>query len=239
MKEVIGIIQPNYIPWRGYFDFINDVDSFVFLDDVQYTPRDWRNRNRIKLLNGSCTWLSVPVVGGRNQLICDVLIDAQQNWQHKHLEAIRHNYGKTPYFDQYFPEIAKLLAETPPRLSDLDIMLTQKISRWLGLKRKFLRASSLGTDGTKDDKLIAIVKSISGTHYLSGPAARDYIQPDRWRKAGVEVAFKDYSGYPEYPQISEPFESSVSVLDLLFAKGPEAPDYIWGHFRSRCIQRPE
>ena len=78
--KTIGIIQPNYIPWRGYFDFINEVDVFVFLDDVQFTRRDWRTRNKIRMPNGETFWLTVPVTGPRDQLICDVRIDNSQKW---------------------------------------------------------------------------------------------------------------------------------------------------------------
>src|SRR4051812_8539945 len=109
MASTVAIIQPNYIPWKGYFDIIHDVDKFIFLDDVQYTVRDWRNRNKIKLADGTTSWLSVPTRGGRNQRICDVAIDNTQDWKRKHQEAIRHSYGKTPFFGKYFPGLCEAL----------------------------------------------------------------------------------------------------------------------------------
>src|SRR5579875_99675 len=97
--RTVAIIQSSYIPWKGYFDIINDVDEFIFLDDVQYTVRDWRTRNRIKTANGSM-WLTVPAGSNRNRLICDVTIE-DSSWQKRHWQTIRHNYSRAPYFREY------------------------------------------------------------------------------------------------------------------------------------------
>ena len=228
----IAIIQPSYIPWRGYFDFIHEVDVFVFLDDVQHTARDWRNRNRIKTRDGKTLWLTVPILGGRNQLISNVLIDNTQQWQRKHLGALHHNYSKTPHFERYYEDLKNVYDESSGSLSELDIALTRLISGWLGIDTEFAVSSMLDVGGSKDHRLLQLVEKLEGTSYLSGPAAKAYIQPDLWENAGIELEYKDYSGFPVYPQISEPFEGQVTILDLLFMKGPDAPDYIWGKFRT-------
>lgn len=230
----VAIIQPSYIPWRGFFDIIQAVDVFVFLDDVQYTVRDWRNRNRIKTQQGPSIWLSVPTKGGRDQRIVDVEIDDSQDWRRKHLASLRHSYGRTVFFEKYFPGISEILLTGPARLSEMDIALTRQICTWLGIERRFARSSELNPTGSKDDRLIDLVRKMDGDFYLSGPAARDYIQPEKFEQAQIQLAYHDYSGYPEYPQISSPFDPAVSVLDLLFAVGPEAPDYIWGSRRVRA-----
>ncbi len=227
----VGIIQPNYIPWRGFFDFVHEVDVFVFLDDVQYTPRDWRNRNRVRARDGKSLWLTVPVLGGRNQLIKDVIIDNEQKWQLKHLSTIENNYSGAPFFREYYDVLERVIGQDWLDLCSFDVELTKLISRWLGIETKFILSSSLGIVGTKDRKLIEIVKSVGGDYYLSGPAAKAYIQDTMWSEAGIELAYKDYSGYPTYRQISEPFDPAVSVLDLLFMKGPSAPEWIWGEQR--------
>jgi hypothetical protein len=227
----VAIIQPSYIPWRGFFDVIHAVDVFIFLDDVQYTVRDWRNRNRIKTHQGDSIWLSIPVRGGRNQRIADVEIDDSQEWRRRHLEAIRHSYGRCRFFGEYFPGLTEALEGGPSRLADLDIQLTHRICAWLGCERRFHRSSELAPSGTKDDRLIDLVRKVEGDFYLSGPAARDYIQPEKFRDAGIELAYQDYGGYPVYDQISAPFDPQVTVLDLLFSVGSEAGDYIWGKRR--------
>jgi hypothetical protein len=229
----VGIIQPSYLPWRGFFDFVHEVDVFVFLDDVQYTVRDWRNRNRIKTRDGSAIWLTVPVLGGRNQLIRDAKIDNAQPWVRKHLQAIERSYGRTAHFGEYFEALSAIYRRGFDLLSDLDIALTKALCDWLGVKRELVVASSLDCPGTKDEKLLAIVQRLGGSVYVSGPSAAAYLRPEIWRAAGVDLVYKDYSGYPEYPQISHPFEPSVSVLDTLFMLGASAPDYIWGRHRRR------
>jgi hypothetical protein len=233
----VAIVQPSYLPWKGYFDLIHEVDTFIFLDDVQHTVRDWRTRNRIKTRAGRTQWLTVPVLGGRNQRICDVHIDQASSWAHKHAEAIRHSYARTPHFGDYFPELSARLQSGPARLSDFDVALTRLVAGWLGLDRRFVLASDLAASGARDVRLIDLIHKVGGTSYLSGPSARAYIDPEKFARAGIELAFIDYSGYPEYPQVGSPFEHAVTVVDLLFAVGPEAPHYIWGARRLRAAGR--
>jgi hypothetical protein len=233
----VAIVQPSYLPWKGFFDIIFQVDCFVFLDDVQYTVRDWRSRNKIKQRDGSTRWITVPVLGGRNQRIADVKIDRSQPWERKHLEALRHAYAQTPFFDRYFSTLSDILRSGETSLSRLDATLTRAICAWLGLDRRFVFASELAASGSKDDHLIEIVKKVGGTAYLSGPSARDYIRPGRFAEEGIALSYVDYSGYPEYTQTSAPFVHAVTVLDLLFAVGPEAPDYIWGARRLRSAKK--
>jgi hypothetical protein len=227
----VGIIQPTFLPWRGFFDFIHEVDVFVFLDDVQYTVRDWRNRNRIRTVDGKVVWLTVPIVGGRNQLIKDVKIDNSQPWKRKHLGTIEHSYGRAENFREYFDILSAVYETGFDSLAELDIALTKALCQCLGINTEFFVSSTLDSTGVKDDKLLQIVKQLGGDAYVSGPSAAAYIRPELWQSADVELKYKDYSGYPEYPQIAQPFEPAVSVVDLLFMVGRRAPDYIWGRYR--------
>jgi hypothetical protein len=222
-----AILQPCYIPWKGVFDLMKDVDVFVYLDDVQYTTRDWRNRNKLKYPDGQSRWLTVPVRDGREAKICDVRVNDQEPWRSRHCQTLRHLYGKTPFFGTYFPEIEAILEDHRiTLLADLDIRLTGLIASWLDIESTFHRSSDLGVEGTRDAHLIAICQAIGATSYLSGPSARSYIVPDRFAAAGIALDYKTYGPYPTYPQISEPFEHAVSVLDLLFMKGPESSQWI-------------
>lgn len=225
MKKV-AIIQSNYMPWKGYFDIIHDVDVFVFLDDVQMTKRDWRTRNKIKTPKGT-EWLTVPVSGGRDQLIYETEI-VQDDWQHRHLKSLSTNYNRAPFFKNYQFLLDWLYGQTHQNLSKFNRQTTQIICEMLGLKTQLLCSVDLAPQGAKDDRLIDICQKVGATLYISGPAARDYIVEEKFQTAGIELVFKDYSGYPEYPQLFPPFEHAVSILDLLFNCGPEAPHYIWG-----------
>lgn len=224
----IAIIQPNYLPWKGYFDIIHDVDGFVFLDDVQYTPRDWRNRNRIKLPNGELKWMSVPVTGGRDQRICEARIDPEQDWAESHVGLLRHAYSSAPFFDRYFTELERVLRGGHELLVDLDIDLIELICGWLGIEARLVRSSSLEVTGSKDDRLLQIAGKLGARTYVSGPSARNYIVPEKFERAGVELVFFEYRDYPVYRQLSDPFVHEVSIVDLLFCVGPSAPEYIWG-----------
>ncbi len=222
-----AILQSNYIPWKGYFDIINDVDIFIILDDVQYTLRDWRNRNQIKTANG-LKWLSVPVQGGRNQTICDVKIDYENNWAHKHIETIRHSYSKSKCLQDFLYLFEECLNKRLSRLSMLNIELINIISEFLKIDTKIIHSKELTVKGSKTDRLINICKEIGADHYISGPSAKNYIISEKFESSGILLEYKDYSEYPEYPQLFGTFEHRLSILDLIFNTGKNAPHYIWG-----------
>lgn len=233
MNKTVAIIQSSYIPWKGYFDIIHQVDTFIFLEDVQYTVRDWRSRNRIRTPEGSSKWLTIPILGGRNQMLYEAMIDNNQNWQSKHLAALRNSYSKAPFFSEYYPELASFHDVCYERLTELNQVLTKHLARRLGIAAEFQNSLDVGSVGRKDDKLIALILAVGGTRYVSGPRAADYIDTSKFQKAGIDLIYADYSQYPEYKQISEPFEHYVSILDMLFMLGPDTPNYIWGHKEKR------
>lgn len=227
MKSVV-VLQSNYIPWKGYFDLIRDADVFFFYDDVQYTKNDWRNRNRIKTSSGA-QWLTIPIGAHADALIHQVLLP-DPAWQIKHWKTLRQNYQKSPYFKLYetfFEDV--YLGSRWSSLSELNQSLIRRISgNFLGLKTEFRDSRELSLVGQKQDRLLHLLLQAGATRYISGPAARSYIDPERFSSSGLELIWKDYSGYPEYPQRFPPFEHGVSILDLLFQVGPDAPWYIWG-----------
>jgi hypothetical protein len=227
MKRV-AILQSSYIPWKGYFDIIHDVDLFVFHDDLQYTKGDWRNRNRIKTPRGA-EWLTIPVGTREDRLICEVEI-RDRSWAAKHWRRIAQSYSRAPHFESYRPWFEEAyLGRAWESLSELNQHLIRGISRdLLGLRTEFADSRDFRPEGRKLDRLLDLVRKAGAGLYVSGPAARSYIDPARFEEIGVQLAWKDYSGYPEYPQAYPPFVHEVTVLDLLFHVGPEAPAHIWG-----------
>ncbi|MCX6677062.1 MAG: WbqC family protein [Methanothrix sp.] len=222
-----AIIQSNYLPWKGYFDIIHDVDVFIFLDDVQYTKRDWRNRNKIKT-PGGLKWISVPVMGSIDQMIYETKIDYSSDWMTQHKKMIHHSYAASKYYDQYADDILDIFAPRYENISELNISAIKKISALLGLDKEFINSKDLATTGRKDDKLIEICQEIGADCYLSGPAAKDYIVPEKFQKMKIDLEYKDYSGYPEYAQLWGTFDHYVSIIDLIFNCGERAPYHIWG-----------
>lgn len=226
--STVVILQSNYIPWKGYFDLIHDADTFIFYDDLQFTKNDWRNRNKIKTAQGG-KWLSIPVGTSAHRLICEVRME-DAKWQQSHWDSLRQQYAKAPYFKLYRPYFEDVyLSRVWTNLSDLNQYLIKFISRdILKIKTQFRDSREFELRGQKLDRLVDLVIQSEATRYISGPAAKDYIDPLRFHEVGVELVWKNYSNYPVYPQFHPAFEHAVSILDLLFNVGPEAPWYIWG-----------
>ena len=219
-----GIIQSNYLPWRGYFDFIDDVDVFVFYDDVQYTDKDWRNRNRIKTPSG-LLWLSVPVQHTRQSLIQTAAIRSDTRWAEKHIRSLQCAYQKAPFYADYADHLFAMLRENHATISDLNITLCQWIMQQLNIHTAVRRSSEFQATGDKFERPLKLLLELGATAYLSGPAARPYLDAAQYQAAGITVDYKTYD-YSAYPQLWGAFEGSVSVLDLLFNTGPEARRYL-------------
>lgn len=227
MKKVV-ILQSNYIPWKGYFDLINDADTFIFYDDVQYTKNDWRNRNKIMTATGP-RWLTIPTGIDAHRLICDVLL-SDTSWQAKHWDIIRQNYRKAPHFKFYQPFFEEIyLGKEWRSLSDLNQHLIKSISHeLLGSQTSFDDSRNYQLEGHRLERLLDLTKQSGASHYISGPAAKSYIDEAAFAQLGIALQWKDYAGYPEYAQGPLPFEHGVSILDLLFNVGPSASDVVWG-----------
>ncbi|OON99199.1 MAG: hypothetical protein ATN35_01790 [Epulopiscium sp. Nele67-Bin004] len=227
MKK-IAILQSNYLPWKGVFDMINQVDEFVFLEDAQYTKNDWRNRNKI-LIQTKPTWITVPVYNySLEQLIYRTEIVMKYNWQRKHFNTFQINYSRASHYKKYLPLLEDIfLDKSWTNLSELNIYTTKIIAKELGITTKFINSVDLGCDGIKDDKLIKICKKLGATHYLSGPSAKNYIDPIKFQTNNIELEYIEYN-YPEYNQGKEGFIThGVTVLDLMFHCGDESPKYIF------------
>jgi len=225
-RRRIAIVQSSYIPWKGYFDLIRSVDAFLLLDNVQFTRRDWRSRNRIKTRHG-IAWLSIPVqTRGRYTQLIQETTTSDPDWGRRHWETIRANYAKAPYFDRYADRLAALYAQSSTRLSEINHAFITAICESLGITTPIAWSSAFETRDAPTERLIDLCRAVGGTEYLSGPSARDYLDIAAFDAAGVAVQFADYSGYPEYPQPHGPFEHSVSVLDLLFCTGPRALEFM-------------
>jgi hypothetical protein len=223
------ILQPSYIPWRGYFHQIYKADIFIFYDDVQYDKHGWRNRNQIKTSQGK-QWLTIPVhsKGVTDGLpINQVCIDWSKPWANAHWKGISFSYGRAPFFSKYAPLVESFYRRHDDQISDFTVETTISLARELGnTHTRFLRSSELtGITGQKTDRLIQILQQVGATHYISGPSAKDYIENDKFETAGISLEYIDYD-YPDYPQLYPPFDPQVSILDLLFMTGDRALDYL-------------
>jgi hypothetical protein len=228
----IAILQSNYIPWKGYFDMIAAVDEFIVYDDVQYTRRDWRNRNQIKTPRG-VQWLTVPirVKGKYNQTIRDVEIDGA-GWAEAHWKALMQNYGRAPYFDEVAALFEPLYRHCPyARLSELNRSLIDAVCAYLRITTRISNSWDYNLVNGRSARLADLCIQAEATEYISGPAAKNYLDERVFAERGIKLVWFDYTGYTEYPQLWGKFVHGVSVVDLLFNCGKSAP-YHMKHVRS-------
>lgn len=224
----IAIVQSNYIPWKGYFDLIARVDEFVLYDDMQFTRRDWRNRNKIKTPHG-LKWLTIPVdVKGKYfQAIKDTVV-ADGDWARSHREAFRQNYKKAGAYSQYSVWLDDLYerAGKLKYLSEINFLFISEIMKLVGIDTPLRWSSEFELLGEKSERLAIICEQAGAQRYVSGPAARDYLDPAPFTERGVDVEWMDYSDYPEYRQLFAPFDHHVTVLDLILNEGSRASQFL-------------
>lgn len=226
MKKV-AIVQSCYIPWKGFFDIIAGVDEFILYDDMQYTRRDWRNRNRIKTAQG-VNWLTIPVeVKGRYfQKICETRI-SEPAWRENHWQNLWTNYRKAPFMALYKDVFEQLyLGSDEFFLSKINYEFIVAICKILHIETPITWAMDYKVEGSKTDRLVNLCRAANATHYLSGPSAQGYIESEKFFGESIELEYVDYAGYPEYRQLNGPFDHHVSIVDLLFNAGTDAPKFM-------------
>lgn len=236
MTRVV-INQSSYIPWKGYFDLIHDADVFLFYDDAQFSTGSWRKRNKIKTNHG-LNWLTIPVGSSHQRAICEVAI-TDPSWQEHHWKTLRQFLGKAPFFGYVEPLLREVYVKRKwNTLSELNQYLIRTIARdFLGIRATIASSSDYPSESKNQERVLELVRAVDGSSYLSGPAGKAYLDPNRFAAEGVTLTWKDYSDYPEYPQFFPPFEHSVSIIDLMAHTGPETARYIWG-WRDGPVSQP-
>jgi len=224
----IAIQQSDYIPWKGYFDIIRSVDEFIIYDNVQYTRRDWRNRNKIKTPDGTL-WLTIPVkVKGKYHQMIKETETADSLWAEKHWKAICLNYAGTPYFDDYkilFREAYEKAGKIR-MLSEINFLFIELINSIIGIKTRISRAEDYSSAGVKSERILSICRDAGADKYLTGPSGLKYLDNEKFAREGIKICIADYTGYPEYNQPWPPFTHFVSIIDLIFSEGKNCLKYM-------------
>ena len=218
----VTILQPSYLPWLGFFEQMSRSDKFVLLDDVQYTRRDWRNRNRIRVRE-NWIWLTVPVQQKSrfSQSLLETRIDNSVSWRRKHLETLRQHYCKAPFFEKYFPRCQQIYEKDWEFLFDLCLETINLIKEEMGIETPLLRSSEMKLSGEKTERLVSICRELGATHYLSGESGSDYISQEDFSNQGIELEYQNYE-HPVYPQRYPGFVPHLSTIDLLFNCGEQS-----------------
>lgn len=227
----VAVIQSSYLPWRGYFDLIGRVDKFIFYDIVKYTKNDFRNRNKIRTVNGT-SWLTIPIEGAAVKQRIDEVTFKDSRWQQKHYKSLSLGYAKAPCFS-YLKNFltATYLDRKWTGLSEVNQSTTRELSSLLGIPTdRFASASDYGDFSGLErvPRLLELLSRAGATSYLSGPNAKGYLEGHKsdFERLGIAVEFYSYPAYPEYPQLAKPFSADVTLVDLLMNVGEDAPNYI-------------
>jgi hypothetical protein len=223
-QMITFVHQPEYIPWLGFFDKLSRCDTFIIYDDVQFEHGGYQNRNRIRTAQG-WRWLTVPINHNHPQMIKDVRISGNE-WSKEHLRIIEHNYVKTPFFNDYFPLLEEALNFNHELLIGLNLHLIQLFSESLKIKVTMMRSSEFPYHGQeKNEKLISMCRFMGADTYLAGSGGKSYVNEKLFREANINILWHNYN-HPCYNQKFEGFQSNMSIIDLLFNKGPKAKETI-------------
>lgn len=226
-RKIIGILQPAYLPWLGFFEQVQRVDAFVILDDVQHTKQDWRNRNRIRACGAEgFAYLTVPVKKAPVETrVKDILVAYDQKWVARHLNLLKAHYARASHFDEHLPGLQAILELRLESLVDLNMRLTDWLMRSFGFSTPMVFSSSLNVPGRKTEKLINICRAMEATDLYDGWSAQNFIDPEDFLTARLGLHYQKYTPV-EYPQQYEPFVPYLSAVDVLFNCGPASGEII-------------
>ena len=216
----VTIHQPQFMPWLGYLDKVDQADLFLILDTVQFKKNEWQNRNRIRTARG-WQWLTVPVLHHCGQRIYEVVINPTASWTSQHLRALDIHYGRAPYSDHYLSQLREIYARPWTNLSDLNKTTVHWLLNAYGITTPIRYASEFEAREEPTDRLIDLCQIVGASEYLAGAGAQDYMDITRFKASGLRLAIQTFV-HPSYRQIYDPFEPNLSALDLLLMQGPEA-----------------
>lgn len=213
---IVSAHQPNFAPWLGFFDKALHSDVLVLLDTVQFIKRGYQNRARIKAAGGP-QWLTVPVIskGRYDQATRDVEIDGTAKWRAVHLRTLRTVLAKAPHRDELLDVVEPVYARDDlHRLADLNVALIRAVADRLGIATRLVLASELELEGSSTRLMVGLTRAVGGDVYLSGPTGRQYLEPELFDEAGLELRYHGFSAF-EYPQQHGAFEPGLSCLDYV------------------------
>lgn len=227
MTLVLTAHQPLYIPWLGFFQKVSMSDVFCLWDDVQFSPNDYIQRNRIKSPNGPLL-LTIPILtkDHREKTIKDMRIDDTKNWQRIHWNSLKVSYeNKAPYFESYNNFFREVYEKQWEYLADLDEYILKYLLKELGISVTFIKASEIKFDGKKSERVLDMCIKLGADIYIFGETGEEYADKTSFQQSEVKLYFQKYK-HPIYPQLYGNFESHLSVLDLLFCFGEKSYDIL-------------
>lgn len=220
-SRTVGVMQPTYLPWLGWFDLMDQVDVFVLLDSVQFERHSWQHRNRIKGGQGEIM-LTVPVKRtGLTTTLAEAEI-SEPKAVRRHLSTIAQSYARAPHLAAARDRLEELYAAPGPSLLHVSLPLIDWLRAELGIETPVVRSSTLDISGHKDHLVRSICDAVGATCYLATAGSAGYMsQGDAFDDGAIEVRYHDYEPMP-YPQLHGPFLPRLSALDAALNLGPAA-----------------
>lgn len=220
MSKTVVIHQPDFVPYLGFFQRFLSADEFIVLDHVQFvnSARGWTHRDKIKTASGA-KWLTISVKKApRDTPINEIELSSSVDWAIDNLNLLKQNYRSAPFFDEVFPSIVALYDKPPRLMADFTLRSIELLMGLLDVRLPWVRSSTLQPAGRSNELLIDLLGKVGATHYLSGNGALDYMQPEKFAQAGIEVVWQKFT-HPVYPQQFGTFVPYLSSLDVLFNCG--------------------
>lgn len=214
----VSVHQPNFMPWLKLMAKILDSDIYVAYDSVQFTRQEFHARQLFLTREGKPAWLTVPVVSTGTRQILDKVRTAENGWRQTHLDFLEKNYAHTPYFDEVYPLIYDVYGRGHELLVDHNLDLLGAFCRYLGSTVKIVRASSLPHAGTREERLLDLVRHSGGDAHLTSTSATHVIDWGGFAGAGIPV-YQQLFEHPEYPQGCGAFTANLAAADLMFHAG--------------------
>lgn len=223
----VAIHQPQYFPWLPYFLKIEESDVFILLDSVDFQKNGLQNRNQIKTAQGA-RWLTVPVRQRLGQKIRDVSIDNTTDWRRKHWQTIQLCYRKASAFTAYEKDLEALYAREWDGLNELNIAIIGMMMRWMDIQTPIMRSSQMKATGDASDLVLNLCREVGATRYLSGVGGKNYLEPEAFREAGIEIVYQQAALPEVYPQLflQAGFINHLSALDIVLNCGKAWRSYM-------------
>lgn len=222
---IVGIHQPHFFPWIGYFDKMAKSDVFILLDEVQLEKGSYMYRNRIIDANGKVAYLTISMDkhGFLDKKFSELKIKETEIWKTKHIDAIKRAYGNCVFYEEVWKLISPAYDDISESICEFDIKTIKIIVDALGIKTKLILQSKINnmSEGKKNDLVLNLCKCVGATGYLSGNGARKYTDESTYKEAGIDLRYQSFAP-PVYSQRgTEEFIPGLSIIDMMFNIGIE------------------
>ena len=212
----VGIMQPHFLPYIGYWQLLNAVDKYVIYDDVNFIKGGWINRNRM-LVNGEPKLFNIQMQGASpNKLINEIEVSNNKVWKKKLLKTIENSYRKAPFYTDVFPIIEEIINYDECNLAKYLANSIKKVCNYLNIETELIVSSTLYKDNSlkAQEKVIAICKELKATEYYNAIGGQELYSYENFGADGIKLSFLKTNEII-YKQFDNSFISNLSILDIL------------------------